>query len=136
MDIVCRENGEFRLFAAAAEQLGEWQSFTVEQRRGGAAGATAVIAPFCWEDCAFVAEGSLEDWQAVLDWWNRWYDPDDNRPPDADGLAGVVHFMSEPVETEEGIEFSVDFGSAPAQAFMDLLTALDSMDMQNIRVGR
>jgi len=98
-------------------------------------GVTVMIEPFSWDACDVAAEGDLDDWHLVLEWFERWFDRADRLHADADGLALVIHEMSEPEATKLGTAFTVDFGAAPIDAFVDLMLTLDRKGMKNIRVG-
>jgi len=54
----------------------------------------------------------------------RWFDPDDLKTINSEGLYGVVHFLGEPKKTERGVVFLLDFGSAPSEALDELLEEL------------
>jgi hypothetical protein len=96
---------------------------------------TIAIEPFSWDSCDVLANGDSKDWQLPLEWFERWFDRDDQKPQDADGIAPVIHEMTEPQTTELGIAFTVDFGAAPIDAFVDLMLTLHKKGMTNIRVG-
>lgn len=67
---------------------------------------------------------------ALNDWFDRWFDPDDTRfDPEAD-LQSVIHSLI----VEEGA-LTVDFGSAPADAFDELLDLLSAAGARRIVVG-
>jgi hypothetical protein len=93
--------------------------------------------PFKWNECRFqipeVAQRS--DWSPLLRWFAKWFDEDDNGKPGKDGLFGVVHFLSDPTPQKDGIEFDVDFGSAPVQAFEGILDAMVAMGTRLVIVG-
>ena len=102
---------------------------------GFAEGFSVAIEPFSWDSCDVVAQGDLEDWKPLLDWFERWFDRQDEKPEDADGLAPVIHEMGEPQATTLGTAFTVDFGAAPIDAFVDLMVTLNQKGMTQIRVG-
>ena len=84
-----------------------------------------VIAPVQWDWCIITldcATGTFS-WQPILDWFHRWFDADDNKLPDDSGVCGVVHFLSEPHHSDTRVCITTDLGSAPSEAFYDLLDA-------------
>ncbi len=100
-----------------------------------AEGFTVTIEPFSWDSCDVVASGDIQDWQLPLEWFERWFDREDQKPADADGIAPVIHEMTEPQPTNLGVAFTVDFGAAPIEAFIDLMLTLHKKGMTEIRVG-
>jgi hypothetical protein len=98
-------------------------------------GFAVAIEPFSWDSCDVLAEGDLGDWQLPLEWFERWFDRDDKKAVDADGIAPVIHEMTEPEATNLGTAFTVDFGAAPIDAFVDLMLTLHKKGMTHIRVG-
>lgn len=98
-------------------------------------GFAVKVEPFSWDACDVLAEGDLEDWSLPLEWFERWFDRGDDKPADADDIAPVIHEMTEPEATSLGTAFTVDFGAAPIDAFIDLMLTLHRKGMTNIRVG-
>lgn len=93
------------------------------------------LHPFVWNGCEFRFAGSPPPWPCVDAWLEEWFDEHENKPTDNDGLAGVLHNMTQPSERSGLFSFSVDFGSAPVAAFMALLEALDKMGVRKVEVG-
>jgi hypothetical protein len=83
-----------------------------------------IDAPVCWNGITFKCRAHAFSESDVLAWGNRWIH--DECPPlgSQDGLTGVIHSVSEPENIGGNIEFSVDFGSAPFQAFEELLASV------------
>jgi hypothetical protein len=83
------------------------------------------VSPFAWDACSvkLACTPASFQWQPVVDWFHRWFDADDLRRPDERGLCGIVHFLSEPLLTQDGVSLTTDLGSAPVQAFLELLDA-------------
>lgn len=97
------------------------------------------VMPFAWDWVAVDVEGlSWERTQEVLrDWFMRWFDEDDSNGLEEPGLLGVVHFVSDPVEDDDG-RFSVtaDLGSAPVEVIDDLLFRLLDAGASGVSVGQ
>jgi hypothetical protein len=97
------------------------------------------VTPFAWDWVALDVEGlSWEDTRDVLrDWFMRWFDEDDSNAMDEPGLLGVVHYVSDPVEDDDG-RFSVtaDLGSAPVEVIDDLLFRLLDAGASGVAVGQ
>jgi hypothetical protein len=81
------------------------------------------IATITWDYVAFrlAPVGSQRDLGEIRKWFLRWFDPEDLLQKTEEGLFGVVHFVSNPETRDGATELIVDFGSAPVQAFEELL---------------
>ncbi|MGC5703175.1 hypothetical protein J4P02_23555 [Pseudomonas sp. NFXW11] len=84
------------------------------------------ISPFGWDWLPLEVRGlSLEQaCEVIRGWFFEWFDGEDENPPTAEGLQGVVHFVSDPEATEEGYRVKIDLGSVPGEAVEGLLFAL------------
>lgn len=99
--------------------------------------AAVSIRPFVWDWAAIEADGLDES--AAVDafktWFFAWFDVNDENTPAEDGLHGIVHYLSEPVRTEQGWRVNADLGSAPETAVEDLLFRLVDAGATRISVG-
>lgn len=95
------------------------------------------VAPFHWDGCHFRATGVpwAADWSRLRGWFDHWFDGEDTRQPDEDGLFGVIHFLSDPKRKGAATIFEVDFGSAPVEAFEEFLDALRDSGATKIEIG-
>jgi hypothetical protein len=94
------------------------------------------LAPFRWDSCRVRVAGicKTEDWTNLFGWFDKWFDGDDNRPADENGLSGVIHFISDPKREDVATIFEVDFGSAPVEAFEELLDAFQASGAKKIEI--
>jgi hypothetical protein len=99
--------------------------------------AAVSIQPFVWDWAAVEADGLDESTanDAFKTWFLAWFDADDENTPAEDGLHGIVHYLSEPVRTEQGWRIHADLGSAPETAVEDLLFRLVDAGATRISVG-
>jgi hypothetical protein len=95
------------------------------------------LAPFTWDTCDIRAFGIPEtsDWSHLRGWFDRWFDGEDKRQADEHGLFGVIHFLSDPKRECDAMIMRVDFGSAPVEAFEELLNALRDSGATKIEIG-
>ena len=84
------------------------------------------LAPFTWDWLSLTVDGLREDCYEELfrSWFLRWFDPEDTNEIGNDGLAGVVHYMSEPQRVGDKLHLTLDLGSAPPEALEQLLELL------------
>ena len=87
-----------------------------------------LIGPFVWDWVVITVSGLPEQEVAEVakDWFFRWFDPEDTNDANGEGLYGVVHFLGEPKVVSEGIELTIDLGSAPPEALDELLERISS----------
>lgn len=87
-------------------------------------GIEVTLFPILWHSCEFQFQASNPSWQSLDQWQQKWIDEGDKQKRDEWGLAGVIHWMSQPAQDGSKYVFNVDFGSAPPNAFHELVTAL------------
>jgi hypothetical protein len=92
------------------------------------------MAPFSWEACPvrFEGLGPGTSWSPLVRWFERWFDGDERREADDDGLYGVVHSLADP--TPEGAS-SIDFGTAHVECFEQLLDTARELGARRLVVG-
>ncbi|MDB6028230.1 MAG: hypothetical protein JWM68_4453 [Verrucomicrobiales bacterium] len=95
------------------------------------------MAPFQWDRCLLRVTGLWVafDRQILRDWFHRWFDGDDTHQPNEQGFFGVVHSLSDPVIEGEVITFQIDFGSAPIEAFEQLIDVFQTLGATRIEVA-
>lgn len=84
------------------------------------------VSGFSWDALTLDIEGMRQDAaeQLMRSWFLQWFDENDSNPANAEGLYGLVHFISDPVQVETVIRFTVDLGSAPVGAMTELIEVL------------
>jgi hypothetical protein len=84
------------------------------------------FSSFSWDALTLDIEGMSQDAaeQVMRDWFLQWFDQDDSSPVNAEGLYGVVRFISDPLQAETVMRLTVDCGSAPAAAISELIEEL------------
>jgi len=77
-----------------------------------------------YHDLATVPSGDLADW------FRRWFDPDDGRHDEHEPLSNVIHSL-----LVQPNVLSIDFGTAPPEAFWEILDLLAEAGAHAIRVS-
>ena len=91
------------------------------------------LHPFRWEELLVMAElPSAPDWRALKEWFWKWFQDDDSGDED---FLQAVHFLSDPNPRDGGFEFQMDLGTAPVEAFEDLLDALAECGATRVDIG-
>jgi len=98
-------------------------------------GVTLIVHPFVWNACEFHFDSETSSWTAVDRWHAKWIDENDKKPRDQRGLAGVIHWLRQPVRDGNHVNLLVDFGSAPTDAFHELIAALAESNIDNVTVA-
>lgn len=93
-------------------------------------GLAVRVEPFQWNWCTLELEGDGIATDPLRAWFMRWFD----RPPVDGTWQEVVHFMSDPKTRGTGAAVSVDFGSAPVDAFEELLDAVRDTGAKRVRL--
>ena len=100
-----------------------------------ASGLVVTIEPIHWNGVEFLVQGMSADSAPLADWCLKWLDTSESNPRDTHGLLGAIHSVTTPEVREDGVFFSVDFGSAPVEVVRSLLELLSSLGATTVRVG-
>jgi len=131
------------LVVVAADGTGQ-ESITVETKRlvtfepvsmEWDGGMDIHVDPFQWDWCGLRLEGLPDnpDWAALTAWFLRQFEA----AGDSDGLKDVVHFLGDPTALPGGgVALTLDFGSAPVDAFGELMQAVSATGARRLMVGR
>ena len=95
-------------------------------------GMKVEISPFVWNGCEFTVDEKPNDTYII--WARNWIDFDDKKEPTPDGFQNVIHSVTVPEEINGRWATSIDFGSAPIDAFKELLELLSRQGMKKIEV--
>ena len=130
LDIFCRDGEkagpvEVNLKAAESfEPINEnWQGIDV------------TLHPFVWNGLEFRTDGDLSDDARLVTWMMKWMDIEDQKVKDENLLSGIVHNVTAPEKVKSGWSFSVDFGSAPLDAFVELIEAIRGAGAKTLQLG-
>ena len=88
------------------------------------------FASFGWDGIDIRFDSALGPEQILDDWHDYWFDPDDERRDRDALLNGNIHNV---VIVPGGV--SIDMGTAPAEAFWDLLEAFDAAGVTRLEIG-
>ena len=98
------------------------------------AGLKVHLDPFQWQAMRLqVRLPEMTRWQPLQHWFSRWFK--ENAGEHNEALAGAVHFLSDPEVSDGAVTFAVDLGTAPVEAFEDLLDALEMMGAKHCEIG-
>ncbi len=95
-------------------------------------GMTVKVRPFVWNGCELTLD--KKPTETFEGWARKWIDVNDNKPVGADGLQNVIHSVTFPEEGNGKWTTSIDFGSAPINAFNELLKTLSGQGVKTVEV--
>jgi hypothetical protein len=121
IDMVWSENGETQL--ANAELNSPSEGSGVESGGFMFDGIMIKWRRFRWHACVVELAPLDDSPTSIWEWFDRWFDIDDTKPLDADGLSEVIHGISGFEVTDRTCRFIIDFGSAPVMVVADLIRA-------------
>ncbi len=94
------------------------------------------LTPFQWDWCQIrFDEKKVTSWRPLRLWYQKWFD-EVSRARNGDEFLGVVHFLSDPIPGPAGVTLSIDLGTAPIEAFTDLLYALSRLGLNAVEIGQ
>lgn len=96
----------------------------------GAFGETALtIKHLQWDDIV-VHHDAPEPVQALTDWFEKWFDPQDNRQIGGGAKGNVIHSLLVKPGT-----LNIDLGSAESEALWEMLDLLEASGAKSIRIA-
>jgi hypothetical protein len=98
-------------------------------------GLDVTLHPFVWNGLEFRLDAELADDAALVAWMDKWMDIAEKKPKDKNRLSHIVHNVTQPERTQAGWSFSVDFGSAPLDAFVELIDVVRASGAKRLELG-
>ncbi len=92
------------------------------------------LEPLAWNNVEFECADFAWRESLLVNWAERWLDPNNKMPTDNHGLGGRIHAVTQPQKKVNKTVFFVDFGSAPAKAVFELLNVLALAEVKKVRI--
>lgn len=108
------------------------QFYSFTGLRGDLGDLSVTFTSMRWNDVIIAHDLETLPADAIADWFEEWFDPTDQRHDPAAEFSGTIHsLMIEPHA------LTIDFGTAPADAFWSLINLLDEAGARDatIRCG-
>jgi hypothetical protein len=88
------------------------------------------INPFAWFNCEIEIYPNADSVKGLIDlWFLKWYYPKHNPDP----FLNVIHIINGPYNEKAGCElYQIDFGTAPAEALIELIMLISRNDVAGI----
>ena len=97
--------------------------------QGSIGDAALSVGHLRWDDVVIHHDAPALSPDTLLGWFERWFDPNDERHAVGGEISRVIHSMFVHPEM-----LSIDFGTAPPEAFVELLALLEQAGALSIRV--
>lgn len=88
------------------------------------------LKPFWWDSLRI--ELTVTHWERLRRWFMKWFSAD--RDGNGESL-GVVHFLSDPQPVSSRHVLTADLGTAPVEAFEELLEAVEASGATAVVIG-
>src|SRR5262249_2145724 len=98
-------------------------------------GLDVTLHPFVWNGLEFRLDGDLADDARLVAWMDKWMDIAEKKPKDKNHLSQIAHNVTQPEKRRAGWSFSVDFGSAPLDAFVELIEVVRATGAKKLELG-
>lgn len=131
IDLLAKRGEEVETVQVAAEGVFKFDGSIDITWEGGMA---LQVFPFAWDMMPVRMEGLADDakFEPLQQWFWRWF----AEPEDLEGPAQeVVHYLGDPEKVDGLTRIIVDMGSAPLEAWQDLLDACQACGSKKTIVG-
>jgi hypothetical protein len=95
-------------------------------------GIAVTIEPFVWNGCEFTLDKKPNI--TYDNWAKKWIAIDNKKTVNGEGFQNVIHSVTFPVEENGKWTTSVDFGTAPIEAFKELIKTLSGQGIKKAEV--
>lgn len=132
VDLASGKPGSVETLQVEAEGVFQFEGSVDVNWEGG---MKVTVMPFSWDKMPVVVEGldAKVNWEPLQQWYWRWFaEPEES--PDG-GVLEVVHHLSDPAVVKGGMRIVADMGTAPLEAWQDLLDACLAMGAKRVVVG-
>lgn len=131
VDLGVTQGGGFEPVQVEAEGVFQYDGAVDVSWDGG---MKVSVRPFRWDAMAVRLEGVADgvDWAPVQQWFWRWF----AEPEELEGeVQEVVHHLSDPLRAGAAMRLVADMGSAPLEAWQDLLDACLACGAKRVEIG-
>lgn len=92
------------------------------------------LAPIAWNGVEIIAQLKEFEPSLIERWTLKWLDIEDCHAQDRHGLQSVIHSVVKPEFENNALHLSIDFGSAPLDSFMELISILEDMGAAQVQI--
>lgn len=130
LDYLVKIDGEFKIEELSPDTYSNHPpiSFTYGQLQ-------VELNPFFWHGCEFIVDEEFENLDWLRTWTKTWIDEEDKFQSDNDGFTGAIHNVTFPTTERQRTKFTVDFGTASTEAFMNLINLIKDTGTRNLIIN-
>jgi hypothetical protein len=125
VDFLRNENGQAKPVELLPDRFLRFDTLS-----GSFGAARLVIEHLRWDDVTIYHDLTLLPSEAIADWFEHWFDPDDRRLDQSTQVSDVIHSLL----VQPGV-ICIDLGTAPPEAFWGILEVLERARATSIRVS-
>lgn len=96
---------------------------------------TIELNPFYWHGCEFILNKKISDTTFIEDWTKQWINEEDLLQDSVEGYANAIHNVTIPEIADDETKFTVDFGTASVDCFLDLLNTISEQDIGKVTIN-
>ena len=130
MDYLEQVDGEYKIEELPPDTYMSHQPVVFQQGN-----LSVSLHPFFWHGCEFVLQPSLADTNFIENWAKKWLDEDETLGPSGEGFSNAIHNVTIPENTESKTKFTVDFGTASEDCFMELIEVFEKNGVQSVTIN-
>ena len=93
------------------------------------------LNPFYWHGCEFILNKKISDTTFIEDWTKQWIDEEELLQESAEGYANAIHSVTIPENAEDETKFTVDFGTASVECFLDLINKIAKNNIDKVTIN-
>ncbi|HET6160310.1 MAG TPA: hypothetical protein VFE34_18340 [Dongiaceae bacterium] len=125
VDFIQKDDGEHRVIELQPALFLKFDTIS-----GSFGAASLSIEHLRWDDVLIYHDLAIPPADDISSWFDRWFDPEDSRMDENADLSSVIHCLT----IRSGV-LSIDLGTAPPDAFWDILDILERGGATSIRVS-
>jgi hypothetical protein len=96
---------------------------------------TIELNPFYWHGCEFILNKKISDTTFIEEWAKQWIDEDDLLQQSSEGYSNAIHSVTIPEIVKNETKFTVDFGTASVDCFLDLINIIVENNIDKVTIN-
>ncbi|QHL87730.1 hypothetical protein GU926_09920 [Nibribacter ruber] len=93
------------------------------------------LNPLFWHGVQFTVAQKEAGYSWLVDWATKWIDEDDSFASSSEDISGAIHSVTVPEQETDCLKFTVDFGTAPVDCFIELIDSLEENGISRVKIG-
>jgi hypothetical protein len=93
------------------------------------------LHPFFWHGYEFIIDQEYNDFDWLRSWTKTYIDEEGVLENEDDGFTQAIHSVSFPIAEQNRIKFTVDFGTASKDTFMNLINTIKNTGAKQLTIN-